>query len=421
VTDPALLNIPRGSTGFTIAKMDPEGRVLEESGHATYPFDLAGEYVGGFERQIPHDIMFYDPIQAKRILGSTPAGAHKSLELNAPLQYLDQEWLDRVMQYLESQKKMGEGYAKGGMAKKAKATIEDLLKYVDPESKYLGDWSWRQMPQVAEEIGERRVPDYIQKVYGQFMSDQAKRAKKGELTPRDLVKAYTITRSSVNRGGLGHSTATKAGLKLPKEEGLVRPEGAFAEWLGSKEGQRFLNAAERGEADPTAIADIEAKFSPFGMPSVLAQDMRWAAENAPMLGDISAAVTGPYGEFREFVQQMPGIGPAKSGFMASMLGRGDQPTFDARQIRMHTGAGGSGASKYMKRGRGEGGEEAIDRLASRQSALGMELDPSLEDMYQHLVHHTVWDRYGGDKTTHEDLVRALRGYAEGGSVKKEKV
>jgi hypothetical protein len=42
-------------------------------------------------------------------------------------------------------------------------------------------------------------------------------------------------------------------------------------------------------------------------------------------------------QWREWAQSLRGIGPAKSGFVASLLGRGDQPTLDARQILLQTG------------------------------------------------------------------------------------
>ncbi len=115
VTEPELLDIERGSTGFTVAQLDPEAKILEQSGHTTYPFDLAGQYVGGFEKQLPVDVMYPSHFEAKRLLGSTPAGAHKSLELFAPMQYLDQQWLDNAMRYLEMQKKLT-GRKKGGLA-----------------------------------------------------------------------------------------------------------------------------------------------------------------------------------------------------------------------------------------------------------------------------------------------------------------
>lgn len=116
VTEPELLDIERGSAGYTIAKLDPEGRIVEQSGHSTYPLDILGEYAGGLEKQLPVEVMYPTHFEAKRLMGSKPEGAHKSLELFAPLQYLDQGWLDNAMQYLEMQKKLT-GRKKGGLAR----------------------------------------------------------------------------------------------------------------------------------------------------------------------------------------------------------------------------------------------------------------------------------------------------------------
>jgi hypothetical protein len=324
-----------------------------------------------------------------------------------------------------------EGYAeggevhmdKGGSVKNAvKDVIEGLRGYVDPIATKISEWNWRPMTDVRQEVPDAEVPEYIQKGYGDFMAEQAKRAAAGDLNARDLIKAYTITRSSVNRGGLPYNTATKTGMQLPRTQGLVRPEGAFAEWLGSPAGQRYLDQAEKGTFTESDLSDMVSRFAPFGMPAVLADDMRYAARNlSPKGATISADVMASPDVYREVSQQLKGIGPAKSGFMASLLGRGDYPTFDARQIRLHTGQGGKDAAKYMTRGKGVGGEEAVARLADRQRAMNMSLDPLLDPFYQHLVHHTVWDRLGNEQTTHSDLVKAMRGYADGGDVSDDTI
>jgi hypothetical protein len=298
-----------------------------------------------------------------------------------------------------------------GAKKAAKQATKETKSVID-------DWEWRPSQQVIEEVGLTEVPEYIQSGFGNFMAGQQKRAKAGNVGIRDLIKAYTITRSSVNRSGLPRETATKTGMKIPKTEGLVRPEGAFSEWLGSKQGQNYLKAAERGEIDERAIADLQEKFAPFGMASVLANDMRWAVNNAPSLSDnLSEVIVGDPQTYRNVSQQLQGIGPAKSGFMGSLIGRGDFPTLDARQLRLHTGAGGSEAAKYMRRQQGLGGEQAVGRLADRQQGMNLDIDPALDPFYQHLTHHAVWDKVANEQTTHDDIVRAMTGYAKGGALR----
>lgn len=303
-------------------------------------------------------------------------------------------------------------------AKAGKRTAEQLEKlktFVDPQSTKIQEWQWRPLAEIDAKLNLASIPDYIQKGYGEFMLEQAKRAASGNLGVRDLIKAYGITQSSIGRGGLSYDTATKAGLKVPKTEGLVRPEGAFAEWLGSKQGQKFLDDAERGVVNEKALDDIRAKFAPFGKANQLTEQLRYGVNNmSTLVPQMQQALVGSADEYRDWAESIKGIAGAKSGFIGSMLGRGDLPTLDARQLNLHSLESPVAPQTMMQRGKGLGAREAVDRLAARQSALGLDIDPSLDPYYQHLAHHAVWDKVADEKTTHEDLMRALRGYKEGG-------
>src|SRR6187455_1324884 len=160
------------------------------------------------------------------------------------------------------------------------------------------DWMWRSAPAVKKELGLTEVAPHVQSVFGPFMQQQAQRASAGELGAEDLLKAYGITRSSVNRAARGG----------------VRPEGHMADWLLTPAGQDYLAAARAGKADPKAIADLVEGFQPFGMAETLGKDLSFGAENlGPTLGErLGPAVTGSKGDWREFAQELPGIGPAKS-------------------------------------------------------------------------------------------------------------
>lgn len=293
-----------------------------------------------------------------------------------------------------------------------------VLSYVDPIAKKIADWNWKGLPEVSKKLNVTEIPDYIQGGYGEFMKNQAAKAANNELTPRDLLKAYTITQSSIGRGGLPYNTATKGGLHLPNTGELVRPEGAFAEWLGSKEGQRYLNMAEKGEIDPVILKNLSEKFAPFGKQNQLAGSMEYAAKTMPGFAqNLNKAVTGSKEDYRDWAEQLKGIAGAKSGFIGSMLGRGDLPTFDARQINLHTGNQAPvSIGSIMSRGNGLGAREAVDRLAARQNALDLSVDPSLAPHYQHLTHHAIWDDVANSKTTHNDLIDAMSNHAEGGSI-----
>lgn len=315
-------------------------------------------------------------------------------------------------------------YKEGGVVKLAGGGSKKLFdraaikvkEFVDPKTTKIEDWQWRPLAEVDKQLKLTEVPDYIQRGYGDFMIEQAKRAGAGQMGVRDLIKAYGITQSSIGRGGLSYETATKAGLKVPKGEGLVRPEGAFAEWLGSKQGQKFLDDAERGVVNEKALDDIRTKFAPFGKANQLTEQLRYGVNNMSTLApQMQKALVGPADEYRDWAESMKGIAGAKSGFIGSMLGRGDLPTLDARQLNLHSLESPVSPQTMMQRGKGLGAREAVDRLAARQSALGLDIDPSLDPYYQHLAHHAVWDKVADEKTTHEDLMRALRGYKQGGT------
>lgn len=103
ITDPNLMNVPMHSSGYTVAKMNPQGLVINDpiAPHGTYSTQLGGEYVGGFAQPIPRDVMFPDFAAKRRALGADTAGDMRSFQLSNPTQSADQQWLDGVMNYLE--------------------------------------------------------------------------------------------------------------------------------------------------------------------------------------------------------------------------------------------------------------------------------------------------------------------------------
>ena len=44
------------------------------------------------------------------------------------------------------------------------------------------------------------------------------------------------------------------------------------------------------------------------------------------------------------------------------------------------------------------------------------MDPGLEPFRQHLTHHAIWDKAGNEETTHDDVMRAMRGAKNGGRI-----
>ncbi|NCA02673.1 MAG: hypothetical protein EBS87_10985, partial [Sphingomonadaceae bacterium] len=343
--------------------------------------------------------------------------------------YTSQADLDNRIQ----QAALGQGYADGGQVPQMNVgddpTVQRALdvarEYQDPPTKHIDDWTWKSLSDVQNRLGNfREIPSHVQ-AFGSYMDEIAKRAANEGLSARDLIKAYTITRASIQRRANDVDRVRAAGLDLPKSfTGKIRPEGAFGEWLHTRAGQDYLNSAERGEVNEDAIANAVKIMTPFGKHEKDIPDaLRWAANNLPgkeqeistLVANAMRGASEP-AEWRAMAKDVRGVGPSKAGFLASLMGRGDQPTLDARQIIEHTGRPTSEAQAYLRRKGGEGATEAVERLSARQQAMDLQLPEELKPYYQHLAHHAVWDKAANEVTTHEDVMNAMRGAAHGGEI-----
>jgi len=105
ITEQSLMNVPIHGGGLSIAKMDPSGRIISNPivPHTTYNTQLGGQYVGGFDRPVPRDFLFSNFTSARRAAGTDPSGDMRSFNLSYPSQRADQQWLDSVMKYMESE------------------------------------------------------------------------------------------------------------------------------------------------------------------------------------------------------------------------------------------------------------------------------------------------------------------------------
>ena len=105
LTEPSLLDAPLHSSGFSIAKMSPTGEIIKNPSapHKTYNTQLPGQYVGGLEQSVPREVMFPDWYKERRQAGLPTSADPRSFMLANPIQKANQEWLDGLMSYLESQ------------------------------------------------------------------------------------------------------------------------------------------------------------------------------------------------------------------------------------------------------------------------------------------------------------------------------
>jgi hypothetical protein len=319
--------------------------------------------------------------------------------------------------------------------------------------------------------------------FASYMKNDAPIAK-GELKPRDVIKAYLLTKSSVQRGAIGLPKVCAAfpGFK-PRERDATsaRPEDVMAELLLSPFGKSFLDDAERGVFNEAAAFKIADAFACFGLvypsagtdlsnpatlrktkqlfladlqraPRLASQTDAWClgqkkraktfskkgqgtttalvrrecfgdakqaqeaaarrCEGAPekkcawtTIPPISVALTDPDPEkyYRWAQAYLPGIASAKVGFFASLLGRGDIPTFDAREIKL-----------WFPEGQGEPKWEDVEELKAKLVEFPMRLPSAYEPFRSHLVHHALWDQFpvrageAATQTSHEELVEAMQ-------------
>ena len=339
------------------------------------------------------------------------------------------EFAAHVQKYALPKAEGGPVEMSGGGADKIKDAVgffRRLANYSDPSTKHIDDYKWKPMSEVGERLGHiERIPPHVEN-FGAFMQEQAQRAANEGHTPRDLLKAFGISRGSIQRSALPTDSIRATGLDIPGTDPMIRPEGAFATWMGTPAGQSWLNNGERGIVDFDAINDAKQRLAPFGKSNDLAQFLQWGPENLPgREGRISELVdrarkpgnSSPE-EWKDAVGDLFGIKLAKRGFFSAMLGRGDQPVFDARQIDLNVPKG-NYSDKYEKRAGTEGGDEIMARLAARQNALGIGVPKDLLPFQQYLTHHTTWDKLGNEATTHQDLIDSLRGHADGGPVEMQ--
>ena len=309
------------------------------------------------------------------------------------------------------------------------------------------------------------------RLFGEFMLRQNAR----KLTARDVVKAYVLTMSSIQRQGIAATTALmskggvllwpdppepkpvlteerlpgrpprtfeayttlrKKGARVVQSEPKVRPETYMAALLLSSTGTRYLDAAERGLFDHEAALALSRAHQRFGKSGLneygaptadpraegLYQQLQYAVALAQRHNEVAAALRNlPARDWSAWVRKnLRGVGPAKVGFIAALLGRGDLPTADAREIQFWWTNWRDFSSQKMKDGVPQFDKdgnpkwsaptvkpEFVDTLAARLKALNVQMPNALRKHYQHLVHHMVWDAAGGSHTTHADLISAM--------------
>mgnify|MGYP003343596532 CR=1 FL=1 len=103
ITEPELLHVPAGGSGFSVVKFTPKSLEPMEITlpHPTYPTQMAGEPMSGLSHLIPFDMLLPDLI-AQRRAANLPAGKDlRAVEFSKPSQVMRAENIDNIMTYLE--------------------------------------------------------------------------------------------------------------------------------------------------------------------------------------------------------------------------------------------------------------------------------------------------------------------------------
>jgi hypothetical protein len=97
-------------SGYTLSRLHPGASIIKKpkNPHTTYKTQIAGDYLGGLEYQLPPEIAFRDFYNAQKpetLKNSAKLG--RSIELGIPTQKVDQQWVDEASAYMERMRNGG--------------------------------------------------------------------------------------------------------------------------------------------------------------------------------------------------------------------------------------------------------------------------------------------------------------------------
>jgi len=254
----------------------------------------------------------------------------------------------------------------------------------------------RSIAAVKKEVGMDRLPASSGAAkFGAFMRAMNDKG----VTARDAVKAYTIVQSSFQRQAVLPKTVTKYWPEAEIDSGKQRPEDVFAMLLEKTEdGQAYLDAAEKGKFDERAARGVVERFRGFGFQNKQLEFMRLAAEQfSPIANELVSALDNmPTDKFIDWTEEkIQGIGASKTGFWATLMGRGDIPTLDSRQQKLHYG------KKIAVT------KDRLKQHMQRQEKMALKMPKNLQPYYQTLTHHAVWDKVNDENTLHAGIKSAM--------------
>jgi site-specific DNA-adenine methylase len=313
-------------------------------------------------------------------------------------------------------------------------------------------------PVLVQDLFQGGTPPHFQKIV-EFMAKQREKLLTGQMTVRDVAKAYILTLSSIGSDGIKLSTMRETFRRFGYEfefkigdepinldqfaydvptkvgsgksahtvmERYIRPEEMAAAWLLSNDGQAALNALEAGDAS-LMKQYVQARRAAYGrfersvfeepVYNANGEFVRTATLNRAdkdfnfyNLQDLLNRINEAKGDTQaisEAWQRAAGISEGKSGFVKHMLGFGDEITLDAQEINYWVGlldqykTVDPALAQYIKSSWSSGGNTAVmkDKITGVFAQLrerGIGADIPPE-AFNHIMHHWLWDLQKGNK------------------------
>jgi hypothetical protein len=279
-------------------------------------------------------------------------------------------------------------------------------------------------------------PNYLKPV-ADFITEQREKLVNGKLTPRDIAKAYMVTVASQGTGAIFVKTiADKLALKgiafepsalFRTEDGKkIRPEEAASWWLGTENGKRALDNIEKGIVNPAdwiELGEVRRAYGDDRFKTFRALNPENLANISKVTRELNTS-NGNSSRVLMAVQTLNGISTGKKGFISHLLGLGDTPTIDAVEINFWLT--GQGDIKALNTKKAELARKIKDaqsdrrvsgelfrRIDERIGALRGDVPGSDQvdpQVWAHILHHWLWDKAKGIKTTHAGMYEAQRNF-----------
>jgi len=134
ISDPDLYDTELGTLGQNMALFDPTGALVQAPKNpSAYPLSMSAQNLGKLDQTENFADFFTTANERRRLFGSDPARDYRSFELAQPIQYADEEWLNKLMgsRRLRDEAIKKGGYAEGGEVdgdQELKAMIADHLE-----------------------------------------------------------------------------------------------------------------------------------------------------------------------------------------------------------------------------------------------------------------------------------------------------